>query len=138
MDISSQTSFIPKKPIVASIDRTTSGVNIFGLLGTIILLASIGLAVGVFLYESYLNTSLANMKQSFALNEKAFDPSSISTLTALSQRLQVAQGLLQNHIAPSVLFDILEESTLKSVRFNSFSYTYVGLQKITLTMKGQA
>ena len=138
MELTSQTSFIPKRPVNSSSPKSVSGVNIITLISVIIFLASVTLAIAMFLYQTYLSSSLTGMQQSFAKNEKAFDPTTVSNLTALSQRLTVADGLLKQHIAPSGLFTVLEASTLKSVRFTNFSYTFVSPQKITLTMQGQA
>src|SRR5271168_4520510 len=101
MELTSQTSFIPKKPLGSSPRKSSSGVNIITLVAVILFLGSVTLAVGVFLYQEYLTTNLSSMKQSFTLNEQAFDPASITNLTTLSQRLTVAQELLKNHIAPS-------------------------------------
>jgi len=133
-----QTSFIPKKPIAPTTSVRSSGVSLFTLLGVIIFLASLALAAAVFLYQTYLNSSIASMKQSFQINEAAFDPNSISTYTTLSKRMAVAEILLQNHIAISTLFNVLEQGTLKTIRFTNFSYTYLNPQKVTLTMAGQA
>lgn len=133
-----QTSFIPKKPITPTSSVRSAGVSLFTLLGVIIFLASIALAAAVFLYQNYLTSNIATMKSSFQADESAFDPTSISTYTTLSKRMAVAKILLQNHMAVSTLFSVLEEGTLKTIRFTSFSYTYLSPQKATLSMAGQA
>lgn len=136
-----QTSFIPKKPITATAStqvRSSSGVNIVTLVSVVIFIISLALAGAVFLYETYLEHSIAQMKSEFTENENAFDPNSINIYTKLNDRINVANTLLNQHISASNLFDVLEQSTLQTVRFSDFNYTYVNPTEISLSMKGQA
>jgi len=133
-----QTSFIPKKSASQVGVASKTGVNLVTLFAVIVFLVSIALAGTVFIYESYLTNTIAGMKNSFKLNEQAFNPDSITAYSTLNARINVATALLQTHVAVSTLFNILEQATLKSVRFTNFSYTYINNNHITLSMKGQA
>lgn len=140
MDVVSQTSFIPKKPLVemprASEPRSTS---LFLLLSVFLFAGSLLLAVGVFLWKGSLVRSIESQKESLARNRDAFEPASIVKLQRLSRRLELSKGILANHLAPSQLFAVLEESTLQNVRFSSMDFS-VDQTKGTasLMMKGQA
>ncbi|MEI7777695.1 MAG: hypothetical protein WCI52_03740 [bacterium] len=133
-----QTSFIPKKPVTAKASGGTKGVSIILLLAIIIFLASASGAAAVFIYQTYLQNSISSMQKSFQLSENAFDPESVSTYATLNKRITVANSLLKNHIAVSNLFAVLGQSTLKTVRFSSFSFVVGASGKSTLAMKGQA
>ena len=133
-----QTSFIPKKPVTAKSSGGPKGVSVILLLAIIIFLASASGAAAVFIYQTYLQNSISSMQKSFQLSENAFDPESVSTYAILNKRISVANSLLKNHIAVSNLFSVLGQSTLKTVRFSSFSFVVGASGKSTLVMKGQA
>ena len=78
------------------------------------------------------------MQNSFKISENAFDPESVSTYSTLNKRITVANTLLKNHIALSSLFSVLGQSTLKTVRFSSFSFSQGASGKSSIVMKGQA
>jgi hypothetical protein len=133
-----QTSFIPKKPLTARTERLNGGLSIISLIAGMMLALSLALAGGVFLYEGYLVKDIAGKKASFKANEDAFDQNSVSTFSTLNKRINVAQTLLHKHLAPSSVFKVIDEVTLKTVRFSDFNFSFVNDKKITLNMKGQA
>ena len=133
-----QTSFIPKKPLTPKTQRLDGGISILSLLAGLMLAVSIALAAGVFLYEAYLTKDIVAKKASFKANEEAFDPNSVTTYSTLNRRITVSQALLSKHIAPSSIFDVIDQATLKTVRFMDFNFAYVNDKKVGLTMKGQA
>jgi hypothetical protein len=69
---------------------------------------------------------------------EAFDPELINKIVRLDNRINTAKKLLEDHIAVSYFFDLLEKTTLKTVRFKDFSIEYLSKDKITVSMKGQA
>jgi len=133
-----QTSFIPKKTTSPIGPTSKAGVNLVTLFGVIIFLISIALAGTVFIYEGYLTNNIKTMKDSFKRNEQAFNPQSITAYSTLNARINVANTLLKTHVAVSNIFDLLEQATLKNVRFSDFNYTYISDKRLTLSMKGQA
>ena len=140
MDVVSQTSFIPKKPIMQTPETEVSrGTNLLLLISIFLFVGSIVLALGVYLYKGALVRDIANKKVSLARARDAFEPASIVKLQRLSRRLDLSRTVLANHLAPSQLFDSLESSTLQNVRFSSMDLA-INQAKNTglLTMKGQA
>jgi len=133
-----QTSFIPKKSPSQVGVASKTGVNLVTLFAVIIFLVSIALAGTVFIYESYLSNNIKAMQNSFKLNEQAFNPESITAYSTLNARINVANTLLKNHVAVSNIFDLLEQATLKTVRFTDFNYSYINNTRLTIAMKGQA
>lgn len=134
-----QTSFIPKQPVTGGATRTktTSGGVLF-LLSFLLLVASIAGAIGVFVWNKTVLANIAKGQEQLAIHKNSFDPNSIRTFTDLANRIGVANTLLKSHVAVSEIFPRLQDNTLRTVRFNNFSYTNSGNGKILISMSGEA
>lgn len=135
-----KTSFIPKTALVAerteSVRKTTFGV--VNVIAGVLLIAAIIGAAGLFAFEKYVEGSIGSKRTSLDRARAAFQPATIKELSRLDTRLAVGATLLSQHVAPSVLFDFIEQHTLASVRFQSFSYTQAGPGRMVLAMSGEA
>lgn len=119
--------------------QTPRGMSLFLLVSLFLFSGSLLLAAGVFLWKGSLARTIDSQKESLARNRDAFEPASIVMLQRLSRRLELSKTILANHLAPSQLFAVLEESTLQNVRFSSMDFTLDQTKGVgTLTMKGQA
>lgn len=136
MDPKLQTSFIPKKPMIAE-TKVRSGVSLFFLISIIVFLAAVALGAAVFLGQRSLMTKIEADKVNLAKAQDAFEPLTIDTLTRLDRRIEASKRLLDTHVAVTPIFELLEEKTLQTVRFRSFAFntTPTGL---ALVMAGQA
>jgi hypothetical protein len=126
MEPTFQTTFIPKKPaaVVTANTKPSGAVTFFGVIATLVFLAGI-IAYGVlYFYEKQLKTSIANTTNSLERQSETFDSNIVLELDDVNRRLQSAEILLKNHIVVTPLFKSLEEITLKTVRFNSFSFQF--------------
>ena len=137
-----QSSFIPKGPITAtassiSMGQREKGKGLFYSLSLVIFGISIVLAMGVFGYKYYLKYSIKQMGNDLENARATLQPELIDELTRLDNRLVSAKELIAKHQILLPLFEFLEVSTAKAVRFNDFTYlmTDGGLE---LTMKGEA
>lgn len=137
MDPKLQTSFIPKKPLIAStrIDGHHS-INFFFLIGLVVFIISAVAAGYVFLEKQLTQNHIKEAQKSLATTRETFDPSLIDTLTQLDNRFEAGKDLLNHHLSVSSLFQLLESITLKSVRFTSLTFT-AGTDLTTLSMKGE-
>ncbi len=133
-----RTSFIPKQSIAQPAAGPSRVMSFVTLAALVVFLLSLSLALSAFLYEQFLKASIARKGESLARAEAAFDPALLQELTRLDARINAADVLLGKHVAVSVLFKFLEEGTLSSVRFNTFSYTETADNRVTLSMKGEA
>ena len=132
------TSFIPKKPETPTTRRRRGGtVNVFFLLALIIFLAAVTASVGVFLYERVTSQSLGEKKEQLERARAAFEPELIKDLTLIDLRIQSAESILNSHIAFSAFFTLLETMTLKTIQFDSFSYSLSDNGSISIQMKGR-
>jgi hypothetical protein len=95
------------------------------------------LSLGVFGYEFYLKANISKMTGNLATARASLEPETIKQISDLDSRIISTRDLLESHIVLSPLFDYLENSTLKGVRFTQFQYqtTEKGLE---LSMRGQA
>jgi hypothetical protein len=123
MDPQVQASFIPKKPLQASVVRPAGRAGLLWLLALLIFFASAIAGGGAFLYQSYLQSSIKSQSQQLAQAQAAYDPNVINDIIRLNSRMLQAQIVLRNHLAPSSIFTFLEQNTLKTVRFTSFDYS---------------
>ncbi len=118
MDSQSQTSFIPKKPIIqTSYSYENRGVSVVTIICVIIFFGAVALSFGAYLYKGYLEKSLVNKRETLERARKGFDLDTVRDLKRLGSRIEESQKLLDQHVAVSAFFDILEDATIKHVRF---------------------
>jgi hypothetical protein len=140
METGIKSSFIPQAPMTPSnIDnhRSGGGMGLLTLISIVLLVASITLAVGVFLYVQFLQTSASSKLEQLERAKQAFEPSLIQDLTRLDDRMRAADVILDEHIAPSALFTLLQQLTLQTVSFSTLDLTE-SADTVTITMKGVA
>lgn len=137
MDPQVRTSFIPKKPLTSG-GTTRQGLGIISLISLIIFIAALLAAGGVFLYGRLLAQSIASKSTSLERARAAFEPAIIQELIRLDSRLDSGERVLQSHVAPSLIFSLLEEATLQSVRWKSIDYSLEEGNKATIVLDGEA
>lgn len=135
-----KTSFIPKTSLQAPEARHPSGnpVALANLVCGVTLILSIVAAGGLYAFLQYTNSQMAAKQESLSLSREAFQPATIRELARLDSRIQVGETLLASHLSPAKIFDELEQRTLSSVKYNSFSYAVAGPGHVILTMSGEA
>lgn len=144
MESNIKASFIPDK-LPTTDGRSTaarkssgSAVDILMLLAVVTLAVALALAAGVFLYSSFLSSNVQSKSEQLARAQQAFEPALVQELIRLDARLDAANAVLAQHLAPSELFSLLEELTLQSVSFSSMNYSLSEDGTITLRLQGKA
>lgn len=124
MEQNFQTSFIPKKPIVESetTTRTPPRMGLFTIISIFLFIISAVVAGGFYLYEKKLAQDILKLDQDQTKSNERFEESKKNELALFDKRLQVANSLLNKHIAVSPIFETLSKVTLKSIRYTKFSY----------------
>jgi len=126
MESKIKSTFIPRdtsqSDFRVSKKRNGSTSDILVLLSIVLLVASLALGVAVFLYVKFLESSLTSKKEQLQRAEASFEPALIAELNRLDDRMRAGDEILESHIAPSVLFRILEDLTLNTVSFTSMQY----------------
>ena len=120
-----QTSFIPKKPLIAENPgtRTREPVSIFLILSIMIFLGSIASVGGVYLWEKTALEQQAVYKETLAQNRSSFGEEQLEIFKKLNTKINLAQEHLNSLLTPRALFDILSAVTVQSVRYKSFTFT---------------
>lgn len=118
-----QTSFIPKKSFDVGPTKPVRGTGIIFTIAILLVIASLLAAGGTFAYERFLEGSIVRKKEELQKARAAFEPELIRELSHLDTKLKTAEELLSTHLAISGIFDLLEETTLETVRFTNFGYS---------------
>ena len=139
MDTKFQTSFIPKK----ALNETTShsrpeSVSVFMIIGIIIFILGLAASGGVFAYKKILIKSISDMNGRLAQAKNAFEPESIEKWNRLNKRIEASKKLLTSHTVVSTVFELLENTTLATVKFNSFNYNLLDSGSSAISLSGEA
>jgi len=132
-----KTSFIPQKSLNPIVKKKSS-TSLFTIIAILIFVISAASSIGVFAYKKILEKSINQKAVSLERAKEAFDPGLIEELTALNNRIEASKDILASHILLTPLFALIEESTLKSVKFNQFDFTVQDSGQMELQMDGQA
>ena len=136
-------SFIPKKTIEENPLRRSNPTDFFSLIATIVFLISLLALLGVFIAETLYKKNKVELDSRIEREKTAFDTRAILDLERISKRLSIANELLteSSHLFPSRIFTLLENATLRTVRYSGFEYRIergAGSQKILVNLEGEA
>lgn len=139
MDGKFQTSFIPKKPITETQSYAGGNtVSIFSLLAILIFIVVALSSGAVYFWKNSLESQSADKSAQLKKAQASYEPATIQRLIRTDARIKSATEILSNHISPSLIFSVLEDNTLKNVRFKSFEYLASANGTVAISMKGQA
>ncbi len=140
MEQNFQTSFIPKKPIVKERAVSSRPVGILLIASIFVLFTVLIATAGLYFYQGIENRSITTLQSQLDLAKNSFEPSKITELQVLDNRLNAATEILNNHVAVTPIFQALETATLKSVRYTKFSYSLGATPTlpVAIELEGQA
>ncbi len=140
VDTGISSSFIPHDTSAPPRARRGQGglVDLLFLCAIVLFVASVALAIGVFLYGQYLGTEGAAKLEQLKRAQAAFQPALIQQLTRLDDRMHSADRVLSAHIAPSLFFQALEQATLQTVSFQTLDFQVADNQNLSIKMVGIA
>ena len=136
-----QSSFIPRDTATVSVVskyRSTGLYDLLMLVGIVLFVASSVLAVGVFLYQQYLQTESTSKSAQLGSMKEEFKSNLIQEMTRLDDRMTSADQLLSAHLAPTVFFGVLEKETLQSIVYTSMDLQSADSKSMTLKLGGIA
>lgn len=123
------TSFIPKRPVAAGSqpDRAsnTRAVGILSLVSGIVVIATIVSFGFVFFYERTLSTQKEKLEQSINDARNGVGTDFLAEMKRLNARISGVHTLLSRHIVVTPIFTALQQSTLRSVQYRSFTYQFM-------------
>ncbi len=140
MDQNFQTSFIPKKPMIQERAVSSQPIGFLTIVSIFILFSVCLGTIGLYFYKGILTKNIVKMETNLNLVKASFEPSRIAELQVLDKRLNAATEILSKHVAITPLFKILEDVTMKRMRYTKFGYE-LGEGKnsrVLITMSGVA
>lgn len=137
-----QNTFIPKRPVVTSQRSVASSqrkkVSFFSLLITLVFIAGLVAAGGVFAFTKYLESDISKKDQQLQQEIAALEPQLIDDLATADAQMNLASNMLSAHLVPSRFFEHLESITLQNIRFTSFTYNAVPGSNPNIALSGTA
>lgn len=121
-----QNSFIPKKPMGLTQNMgvpVVHSTNIFSVLAGIIFVIALLISGGLFAYGKILDGQIKDAQGKILAARGAYEPEKIKELIDIDKKITSSNDLLRNHVAVSEVLSLLENLTLKKMRFTSFEYT---------------
>jgi len=136
IELPTQTTFIPKKPITQEY-REESSSSLVSTISVGLFLISLLLAGGVYFYSEYTDKNVAVKKKSLDISQGRFEPQTLQEFKDIDKRLSAAKIVLHQHIAITPVFDILSQLTLKNIQYTKFGYKFDEAGKsVTVTLSG--
>jgi hypothetical protein len=117
------TSFIPKKPVTPTVAGYKTSSNYLTIITVAIFLGTLAFGAGVFAYKLTIEQQIISQIDQLKKAKAEFDINFIKEATRLNTKIIAVKTLIDNHQAPSAVLDLLQETTLSTVRFNNLKYT---------------
>lgn len=132
------TSFVPRQPTQDSRRPRSGGHNLFLVIAMFVFGLALLAAAGTYAYDRYLSHALSVKAEELAVAQRQVDEDQVEEFVRLRDRLTYGRDLLDNHIALSQVFDVLEAQTLVSVRFASLDLTVADDHTAQIEIEGTA
>jgi hypothetical protein len=130
------TSFVPKQPVAPK--RRSSGNDLLLLISILILGLGIFASVATFAYDAYLQSVVKDKEAKLIAARKDAQEDEVKGFVQLRNRLNASRNLLDQHVAMSQVFDMLENTTLVNTRFDSMSIQVADDRSASITIAGSA
>lgn len=133
-----QTSFIPKKAIDQKLKMVGAKepVNIFSVIVWLLLIATIAVSSGLFIYQRVLQNQISQAETNIIAAKEAFQLDTIEQMINASNQISTAEKLLNSHILINKMFNLLQSLTVKKIYFVDFFYS-AGVQP-SILMNGES
>jgi hypothetical protein len=150
MEPSIPTSFIPKRPIESgsvAAERPKAKRGLASFISVIIILAIVVATAGTYFYEASLEGQVQSAQALLKQTRDGIGTDFVSDMKRLDDRISAVKTLLDNHIVVTPIFQALQATTLRSVQYTSFAYTFgtsetadsgTTARTVTVTLEGTA
>lgn len=133
-------SFIPKNSNrVERKVRTTKRIYLLSYVSYIVFFGTLLLVVGVYIYNSQIESELASVKQEVQTARERFAPAeSIEEIKLLDRQLKLTEQMINSSAAPSRIFEDIQAVTAQNIQFTGFLYEYMPNRQFKVTLSGLA
>ncbi len=130
------TSFIPKQGPVKRTKQTASRqIHVLAVVAYVAFIASLIAAVGLFLYERYIEKQLESEVNALSQEIKGFSDADMERVREFNGRLRQTEDRLDKGISIASVLAALEQATVKSASVEQLSLKKTDDSLITLTAK---
>lgn len=139
MEQNFDTSFIPKRPIFKeeASTRRHEPIPVVTLIGFAVFFAALIITGLAFFFHQKETAAVQALASQLGTEKERFNPAAIEELKAVSTRLKIAKGIVDNHVSVSPLLDLLQDTTLKSVYYENFGLEFDQKKGYVLRLKGK-
>lgn len=141
MDPKFRSSFIPKQPLTSKGHGNSarrSSFNLLTFISTVVFLVAIFGTAGAFVYQFLIERSINQKGIELQSVRTTIEPEQVEAFKQLDRKLSAVREILDNHLAMTELFNFLEQSTLQSIQFDTFSHILNLDGTLTIGMQGKA
>lgn len=119
-----QSSFIPKGVAgeEGAKNKTTSIAEVLAISVFILTILS---SAGLFVYKGMLKSGIENLRIRLSEAGQAIDKDKIKEMSAFSKKMNLISSIVDKHQVISGFISSLASSTVKTVYFNEFSYSFL-------------
>lgn len=135
-----QTSFIPKRDLYSKNEKTSKDFTYspFIVVSFALLVFSIFLSTGVFLYKRSLVKQITEINATLLAQKNSFETALIDDLVKTDGAIESLKSLLKEKVSIVPVFSLLERQTLENVRFVNFKYTLSNEGVGVIDLEGEA
>lgn len=137
--VQNSSSFIPREKNTGSTPtrvRRKRTFNIFSFIASALLIGSLLLAGGTYFFLKSSEHKLVAEKNELQNQKGKFSEEKIAEVRNFDKQLRAASYLMNNHIAPTVLFEALEKHTKEKVQYTDLEFSYDPGFETLVTLKG--
>lgn len=132
-----RTTFVPRRPTLATPQITASrGPDFVAVAALVLFIASAVAAGGVYAWRWNLNRQIEGQAAQLEKARDAFDPQFVEEASLLNDRIVAANDILDRHLAPTELFEIFEQFTLRSIAFQSLTAVHQADNSVSIVATG--
>lgn len=110
--------------------------NLLGFLSVIIFMGSVLLGIGAFIYDKMQTAELGTVRQKLTDEKTRFQFDILDEIRATDNRLKNAQTLIDAHVSPSILLDILERATQEDIQWTAMIFGRRPSGDVGVTLSG--
>ncbi|HMP67280.1 MAG TPA: hypothetical protein PKA60_00840 [Candidatus Paceibacterota bacterium] len=138
-----KTSFIPSKPIQpikkgGNLGGGSGFGSIINIIAIVIFLSTIVVSVGVYVYKISLNNVIEKQNEEFIAIRALLDSPVIKDADRLNTKINNIKLILENHIAPSEILELLQSTTRQTLKFDTLTYKRESPTGASIVIAGQA
>lgn len=132
------TSFVPPSPAAARQRYRFDFGNVFAVFAYGLFLIALGMAVGVFLYGGILDGQKASKDAELTKALDALNKERAESFVVLESQLSTGQQLLDEHVAFTGFFNVIETLLPSTVRFSTLRLSIIDENSATIEAAGVA